>query len=1062
MGWTMSLRFASVIYALAVLAASNAAARPFAPLAQSPTMSRSQIVFSWGDHLWSVPRTGGVAKRLTTTGHEARAVFSPDGRWIAYRGEVDGNYDVYVIPAEGGEPRRLTYHPGADEPVGWTPDGKKVLFTSTRESYANFQRLYTAPLEGGWQGALPMWRAVEGAYSPDGSRVAYVPNNKWQKEWKRYRGGQATPIWLARLSDLQIEKIPRDRSNDSQPVWVGDIVYFLSDRDGPVSLYAYDTRSKAVRRLIDNRGLDLKSLSGGPDGLIYEQFGSIHIYSPADGTSRRVDILVDGDLPAAQPQTVDAAADIDSIAPSPNGEMVAIEARGEILAASAEKGGFRNLTGTSNAHERDPAWSPDGRSLAYLSDESGEYALHIRPAIGNGPVRKIIVGDRPTFLEQPRWSPDGRSVIVGDAWTNLWRVDVATGKSVKVDSRTDSAVWSPDGRWLAYSKPLASGMHAVWLYSLETGRRVQLTDGLADARWPVFDRGGQLLTFAVSTDLGLSLTIQDMSGMNHPITRTIWAAVLRRDGRSPLDPGAASPAAAPGAFRIDLDGLEKRLVALPIRPANYSGLHAGKPGVLFLVELPIIQPRSMGHTGLKISRFDIRTGALDVVATGVSRFDLTEDGAKTFYRSGRSWFFGDAAGPAGAEPAPLKLGKLEVRIDPREEWREMFQEAWRYERDFFYDPNLHGLDLGATRRKYAPFVEAAGSRDDIIYLFREMLGDLTVGHMAVNDFSFHPPNGRHVGLLGADYRIENGRVRIARIYDGESWNPDLRAPLAGVGLDVKVGDYLLAVNGQPLRAGMDLYALFVDTPGRPTRLTLSRSPDGGGERDVTVTPITDDYELRARAWSEDNRRKVGALSGGRIAYVRVPDTADEGFASFNRFYFAQVGKPAAIVDARYNAGGRFADYIVDMLGRPLRNCAITRASGSYCVPAAQLYGPKTMITDEMSGSGGDALPWMFKTGQVGALVGARTWGGLVGGSGPSLLDGMGLATPFHAHYGLTGQWEVENNGVTPDYEVENDPASVAAGGDPQLEKAVEVTLEALRKHPVVLPAAPPYPVYRRP
>lgn len=1051
----------TALAAIAALVATGAAARPMTPLAQAPTLSQTQIVFTWGDYLWSVPRAGGLAKRLTTNGHEGRAFFSPDGRWIAYGSEVDGNYDVYVIPAEGGTPRRLTFHPGVDEPVGWSPDGKRVLFTSTRESYVNFQRLYTVPLSGGWQSPLPMWRGVEGSLSPDATRIAYVPNNKWQKEWKRYRGGQATPIWLARLDNLELEKVPRDRSNDSDPVWMGDKVYFLSDRDGPVSLYAYDTTGKTVRRLIDNRGLDLKTLSAGPDALVYEQFGSVHIYSPADGAAHEVKIQVDEDLPDTQPHTVDLADDVEAVALAPKGGRVAIEARGDILTVPIGGGTFKNLTATSNAHERDPAWSPDGQQLAYLSDASGEYALYIAPAGGQAQVRRIPVGDKPAFLSEPRWSPDGRTILVEDAWSNLWRVDVASGASSVVDKLTASTSWSPDGRWLAYAKPMVSGMHAIWLYAMDSGEKKQISDALADARWPVFDRGGRLLEFAVSTDLGLSMTIQDMSGMNHPITRTIWAAVLRNDDVSAGKPGSA-PVGEAGPFRIDLPGIERRLVQLPVPPANYSGLHAGRAGLLFLEQLPIIQPRSLGRVGTTISRFDLRSGQVEVVGSKLGRFALSDDGGFALYTIGRRWYAAAAGGPFDASGAALPTNGLNVQIDPRAEWREMFKEAWRYERDFFYDPNLHGLDLAATQARYAPFVDRAGSRNDVIYLFREMLGDLTVGHMAVATFTFHPPNGRRGGLLGADYAIDHDHYRFTRIYDGETWNPGLTAPLAGIGLDVKAGDYLLAVNGKPLDPATDLYAMFEDTAGRPTQIKVSADPDGKDARTLVVTPVNDEAELRVRAWEEDNRRRVEALSGGRIAYVRVTDTADDGFANFNRFYFSQVGKDAAIVDARFNTGGRFADYIVDMLSRPLRNCAITRASGSYCVPAAQIYGPKTMITNEMSGSGGDALPWMFKTAHVGDLVGARTWGGLIGGSGPSLLDGMGIATPFHAHYGLSGQWEVENHGVTPDYEVENDPASVAAGHDPQLEKAVELTLSALRAHPVVKPAVPPYPVYPHP
>jgi tricorn protease len=1055
----MRVQFSATVLALALLAGGGEATAATTPLAQSPTLNGTQIVFTWGDHLWSVPRSGGTARRLTAGADpEGRAFFSPDGKWIAYSSIVGGNGDAYVIPAEGGTPRRLTFHPGADKVVGWTPDGKSVLLSSARESYALFERLYTVPFEGGPQQALPMWRGVQGSYSADASRIAYVPNSKWQKEWKRYRGGQATPIWLARLGDLQVEKIPRDRSNDSEPVWVGDIVYFLSDRDGPVSLYSYDTRSKAVKRLIDNHGLDLKTLAAGPDALVYEQFGSIHLYSPTTGRSQKVDIRIEDEPEAVKPQTIDVTGDIETVSLSPRGDALVIDARGDVLTAdmTGAKPVVRNLTATSGVHERDPAWSADGRQLAYFSDETGEYALHIRPRDG-GPVRKITVGDQPTFLQSPRWSPDGRYIVVEDAWENLWRVEVATGASVKVAAHTYAATWSPDGRWLAYSKPEVSSMHAVWLYSTETGVSTRVSGDLADARWPVFDKNGRVLLFAVSTDLGLSMSVQDMSGMNHPVSRSIWAAVLRADDPAPLDAKAVS-----GAFRVDLAGIDKRVVALPITPANYSGLIAGKPGVLFLEELPIIQPRSAGRNGVAIKRFDFATGALDVVGPRVSTLEISADGEKALYRMGRSWFLGDAAGRFEAG-APLDLGKLEVRLDPRAEWREMFRETWRHERDFFYDPGLHGLDLAKTRATYAPFVEAAGSQADVIYLFSEMLGDLTVGHMAVgSNFAFHLPNARGGGLLGADFSIENDRYRIKRIYDAGSWNLGLSAPLAGLGSTVKPGDYLLAVNDQPLDGRVDLYRLLEGTAGKPTHLKIAADAAGRDARDIVVTPTNDEFELRVRAWGEDNRRRVETASGGRIAYVAVPDAADNGFTNFNRYYFAQVGKQAAIIDARFNTGGRFSDYIVDMLRRPLRNCAITRASGSYCVPGAQIYGPKTMLTNEMSGSGGDALPWMFKQDGAGALVGTRTWGGLIGGGGPSLIDGTGLATPFHAHFGLKGEWEVENIGVTPDYEVENDPASVAAGGDPQLEKAIAVTLEALKAHPVRLPSAPPAPRYVRP
>jgi tricorn protease len=1079
-------------------------------LAHSPTLSKTQVAFAYGGYLWSVAREGGDSRQLTTGGHEGLPIFSPDGNWIAFTGQYDGNVDVYVMPADGGEPKRLTWHPGNDIAVGWTPDSKRVLFRSDREAYADFSRLYTVPVEGGPATVLPMWRGEEGWFSSDAKRLAYVPNEIWQTSWKRYRGGQTTPIYVVQLSDLALEKVPRENSNDKKPVWFGDTVYFLSDRNGPVTLFAYDTKTKAVKQVIKNDGLDFKSLSAGPDALVYEQFGGIYLYTPSSGKSTKVDIRIAGDLPSTRPHYEKVAEKIENAGISPTGMRAVFEARGEIYTVPAEKGDVRNLTRTSAVAERDPAWSPDGKSIAFFSDESGEYALQIADQTGLGSVKKISLGNPPSFFYGPLWSPDSKKIAYTDKRLNLWYVDVEKGTPVRVatdrfedPSSTLTESWSPDSKWLTYSKLLENHLRAIFVYSLETGKESQITDGISDARYPVFDKGGKSLIFAVSTDTGLTAGWLDLSSFQHPVLRNIYAAVLKKGDPSPVEPqsdeekaaeekkDAANGDKAKDADKakdqdksketdkgkegekkdekkkeevkvvIDLDGIGQRIVSLPIKAARYESLDTGKAGTLFLTEIVDV-PRFREPTPLTVSKFDFTTRKTEPFLGGVRAFVVSANGEKVLYRQGQGWFItGTAAAPKPGDGA-LKLGDMEAFVDPRAEWNQMYHEVWRIERDFLYDPNHHGLNIPATEKKYSVYLKGLGGRADLNYLFDEMLGEVTIGHMFIGGGDVPQPNRVRGGLLGADYKIENGRYRFARIYNGENWNPELRAPLTQPGVDVKVGDYLLEVEGREVLEPLEVYSFFENTAGRQIKIKVGPNPDGKDSREVTVIPLASEFPLRDRAWEEDSRRKVDELSGGKLAYVHVPDTAVGGWLNFNRFYFAQVGKQGAVIDERYNHGGEVADYIIDMLKRPLRNCAISREGEKFCSPLAQIYGPKTMVINEMSGSGGDALPWMFKQDKVGPLVGTKTWGGLVGiYNYPPLLDGGSVTAPRVGIYGLHGEWEVENHGIAPDIEVENDPASVAAGHDRQLEKAVEVTMEALKKNPVVIPDHPPYPNYHK-
>jgi tricorn protease len=1082
----------AVLFLLVALLAGPALAAVEKPLlAQHPSLSRTQIVFAFAGDLWLTGRDGGPAARLTTgVGIENDPFFSPDGALVAFSGQYDGNIDVYIVPAAGGIPRRLTHHPDADEVVGWTPDGKRIIFRSTRNSFSPVSTLFTVGLDGGFPEELPLPTGVAASFSADGSRLAYVPTMQWQKAWKRYQGGQTTPIWIINLSDLKVEKIPRENSNDSNPMWVGDKIYFLSDRKGPVSLFAYDLATKKVSQVLSNDGLDFKSASAGPDGIVVEQFGALHLFDPATGKARPVPVTLDGDLPEVRPRYVKAGPRIAAANISPNGARAVFEARGEILTVPAEKGDIRNLTKTTGVMERDPAWSPDGKSIAYFSDESGEYALHIRDQAGQGPVKKIGLGDPPSFFYRPVWSPDGKKIAYNDKRLTIWYVDIEKGLPVKVDSTyyynptfTFDFGWSPDSRWLTYSKQLRSHMDVVFVYSLETGKASQVTDGLSDAKYPAFDRSGKYLFFTASTDVGLTPGWLNMSSMDRPVTRSVYVAVLKKDLPSPLAPESdeekakepekidaakdkdkgKEPVKEPEKVVIDLDGIGQRILALPIPAKNYAGLGGGKEGVLFLLEAPqAFTAMTGGAPALTLHKFDLATRKIDKFLDGVNGFSLSATGEKILLSQGPQWTIAPTTGPIEPGKGVLKTGEMEVYVEPLVEWRQMYREVWRLERDFFYDAGLHGLDLKAAEKKYAPYLEGIASRQDLNYLFEEMLGELTCGHVFVGGGDQPEVKRVGVGLLGADYKIENGRYRFARVYNGENWNPRLRAPLTQPGVNVVAGEYLLAVDSREVTSSEDVFKPFEATAGKQTVIKVGPSPDGKGAREVTVVPVGNEYTLRNLAWVEDNRRKVDKMSGGKLAYAWIPDTGDGGYTNFNRYYFAQIGKEGAVIDERFNQGGLIADYIIDYMRRPLMGYFAAREGADYITPVGSIYGPKVMIINEYAGSGGDMMPWLFREAGIGPLVGTRTWGGLVGMAGAApLMDGGMTGAPQSGFWNPNGTWDVENHGVDPDHQIEMDPAAVKAGRDPQLEKAVEVALDLLAKNPPAKHKKPAYPDYQK-
>ena len=1091
-------------------------------LLQTPTLSATEIAFAFAGEIWVVGREGGEARRLVT-GQRAneRPIFSPDGSSIAFTGTYDGNSDVYVVPSAGGDPTRLTYHPGPDEALGWTPDGTRVLMLSLRETARDLPKLFTVAKTGGFPEALPLPSGADASFSPDGKRLAYVPFTQWQPAWKRYRGGQTTPIWIADLSDSKITKVPRDGSNDRLPFWVHDTVYFLSDRNGPFTLFADDVRTNTVREVVPNPdGFDVRYASAGPGAIVYEKLGELHLYDLATGKSHLVPVTISGDLPQTRPRFERVQPDqVLHAAVSPTGKRVLLEARGEILSVPAEKGDVRNLTKSPGAADRDPAWSPDGKWIAWLSDASGEYALMFRSPSGIEPEKKIDLGEPPSYFYSPRWSPDSKKIVLTDKRLNLWLVDIDHPKPVKVDTdriwwgSSLDPHWSPDSRWIVYTKKLPNHLHGVYVYSLDDKSIHAVTDGRSDAWSAAFGRTGKYLWFLARTDFGLNEGDGgEMTRMGHPSASSVYAAVLRKELPSPVSPESdeegdltvagkkkekvdavwgANDAAGKDEkgekgdkadkaeqeevkpVRIDFEDIDQRIVALPIDRAHYEGLVAGAKGVIFLVAGPVARAdedvvEAEDAPPLTVTRFDLKTRKTETFLPkidgelwgGGDTFFVTADGKNVLYTEGHKWFLAPSDKPPKSGDGEVKLGGVTLYVDPRAEWRQIYHEVWRIERDFLYDPGHHGLDLDAAEKLYGRFVDGIASRADLNALLTEALSNLALGHVWVRGGAAPPQDRVGVGLLGADFRVVDGRYQFARILRGENWSPKTRAPLTEPGVDVREGDFLLAVNGQDLSGTDSPERLLQGTAGKQTVLTVAPIASGRGSHPVTVVPVGSEWGLRLRTWMEDTRRRVDDLSDGRLGYVYIPDTGWGGYTHFNRYYFSQVNKQGVIVDERYNHGGQFADYMIDVMKWTPLMGAVSRDGDDVVIPTQAIFGPKVMICNQGSGSGGDALPWLFKKSGVGTLVGVRTWGGYVWiGDYPKLMDGGSVTAPRWAPYGPDGDWEIENRGVTPDVEVEQDPALVRQGHDPQLERAVQIALDALAKNPPKKLVRPSFPRY---
>jgi tricorn protease len=1121
----------SLLCAVAVFATSLSAAAPNETrLMRFPDIWRDQVVFVYAGDLWVSSTKGGPARRLTAhPGDELYPKFSPDGKWIAFTGEYDGNTDVFVVPASGGEPKRLTYHPGSDMVLGWSPDGR-ILFRSSRASdLPDYTRLFLISPEGGVPEMLSVPRASLASFSGDGQRIAYNMTSQEMRTWKRYRGGWKSPIAIFDLTKHTYEPLPTTEAMDMFPMWHGNAVYFISDRDGAMNLYRCDLPAKRTTKLTNYTEYDIKWPSLGPEAIVYENGGLLYSYDLQKGKTTQIPIFVASDEVTARAELRNVGSRIGGGDISPTGVRAVFEARGDIFTVPAEHGNPRNLTNSPAVHEVDPGWSPDGQWISYFSDRTGEWELYLRPQKGGDEIRITKDGGDTRYRYNPEWSPDSKKIAYSDKKMRLWYVDIDKKEPVLVDTAEfpsrPKASWSPDSRWLGYTKP-ANGMGKdnMYLYSLETKKVSPISQGLYDDGTPVFDPEGKYLYFLSNRFFYPSQGNFDQR-FNYNYTSGIFALTLKADEAAPFGPqsdeekGVEKKADEKKAdeqkqkveksepkktvekrpdgstvtvvtqetvvtdvkdekkdekkkddevkpIQIDLDGLADRISRVPIPAGNFGALNVRKEK-LFYLSFPMEDsqmdwpgPRTSGTLHL----YDTKKREDKVVMQGINEYALDKDGGKMAYGSGNTFGIVEPTPGKHVGDGRLNVGEMQVWTDPKEEWKELLHEAWRLERDFYWDPQMGGADWEAIGKRYEALLPWVAHRSDLNYIIGEMIAELSTSHTYVGGGDLPNRPRVNTGMLGVDFQADGGFFKIQKIYRGENWSDDTRSPLTEPGLKVKEGDYLIAVEGQLARADREPWAYFQGLANRLIALKVNSKPSEEGAWEIAVKALGGESNLRYLAWVENNRRKVAEATGGRIGYMHVPDTSVEGVRAFDKYFAGQQGKDGLIVDERFNHGGWSPDFYTEKLGRH-QLLALAPREGKEFWPQAAFFGPKVMIVNEQAGSGGDLFPYYFKKEKIGPLVGTRTWGGLIGMGGlPPLLDGGMVTAPGWAWWEPNdkgGEWVVENHGVDPDYIVEQRPDLVIEGHDPQLEKAIELALDGLKKMPPPL-HRPAYPIKAAP
>jgi tricorn protease len=1054
---------------------------------QQPAISKTQIAFVYAGDIYVADRQGKNPQRLTShPAIEQAPHFSPDGKTIAFTAGYDGNDDVYLIDSNGGQPRRLTWHPSSDRVVGWGPQGKSVMFMSPREMASGRSgHLYQVNTDAGFPEKVMQALAFEGEFNDNGKLLAYRPYRTAHigaSGWRNHRGGSTPPIWIMDLAKNSYIEVPHENASDTNPMWIGDDLYFLSDRDKTKNLYRYANGN--INQVTQFKDWDIASADAYATDIIYAQGSALFVLDTQQAKTQKLSIDIKPDLPQIRPQFKDAMQAITSSQLSSTGKRVLISGRGEVFTVPVKDGSTRNITGTSGVSERDALWSPKGDQIAYISDHGGTQKLLLAEQSGKQ-LNTFSFGDYPADFTLLHWTADAKNIVYSDSNLVMWVINLDSSKRQKIDQQQNmlgfnSAV-SFDGDWLAYTKSGNNYLWDLYVYQFSSKKTLRLTDGLSHNDWPAFSRDGKYLYFASSTNAGPSSFGLDLSTQERPQRFGLYAVVLQADGKSPLLPksGDESPeklaanktdkkddtkSAEPAPIvKIDAKGIAQRIVALPVPKRFYSDLAVADDGHLYFLENTqagaSIEPNGRALDTADLLRFNAEDKKVETVLNTVESFSLSADGKQALLGFAKNTFKVSEVAKK-FEPEDLNTNDVKALIDPKQEWAQIFAEAWRNERDYFYDPNIHGLDWTAIYQQYLPLLSHVGSREDLNWLMVQMIAEMEVGHNRIYGGDVHTETPIQVGLLGADIRLKKGQYVVDKIYTGGSWNPFVTAPLGAPGVGIQQGDRIIAVNGVTLRKGDNFHQFFVNTVGKQISLTVSKDGSNKNAKEVVVEPIANESTLRNWDWIESNRKKVDELSDGKIGYVYLPNTASGGFTYFNRMFFAQIDKRAMIIDERRNGGGQAANYITDVLSREyLAGWKYRSGDMTLSTPAAAIYGPKVMIIDQDAGSGGDFLPYSFKRMGLGKLIGKTTWGGLIGiSANRSLIDGGGQTVPHFRFFTPDHEWRVENEGVAPDIDVELDPTRVNKGEDAQLQKAVSEVLEQLKTFkPVRHDTAPAFP-----
>ncbi len=1073
------LPLAALILALAAAAAAPAAGALDARMFRYPDVSATQIAFVYAGDIWLVGKEGGVASRLSSpAGEEAFPRFSPDGERIAFSASYDGNVDVYQMPVGGGIPERVTWHPGSDRLLDWMPGGEEVLFASNREHGVFVRQFFSVAASGGWPEKLPVPYGEFGAISADGKRIAYTTKAREFGTWKRYRGGQAPEIWLLDLESLEATSLTASAANDMQPMWHGDKLYFLSDR-GPAernNIWVFDQVNHAPRQVTRFTEADITWPAIGPSEIVFQAGGRLHLLDLATEEHREVAVEVATDRATLRPRLTRVGEQIGSAHISPSGKRAVVEARGELFTLPAEHGVVRQLTRRSSSAELFPAWSPDGARIAYWSDRDGEYELTVRDARGDDDEERLT-GLGPGFRYRPFWSPDSGSIAFIDNTQTIRILEVESGEVTEVDRGLYwmhpallgfEVAWSADSRWLAWHRQLETGTTAIFAFDTESGERHQLTSGFYSDSRPAWDPDGKYLYYLSNRSLEPVYSDLDATWI-YPNTARVVAAALRGDVPSPLAPrndeeevegeddgedGEAEDDKAggkevPEPVEIDLEGFENRAVVLPPEAGNYAGTRAVSGKLLYHR-----RPRSgSSDEDSPILYWDLEEREEKTILGNADSYEVSADGQKLLVERDGAWAIVDL-GPDAEIEDPLPTEDLQATVDPRAEWRQMFEDVWRTYRDNFYDPGMHGLDWEAVGDKYRGLLEDAVTRWDVTFVIGELIGEINASHTYVFGGDVEEPLQRAVGLLGVDWQLENGAYRVARIVRGASWDAEARSPLAEPGVDVAEGDYVLAINGKPLDAAAEPWAALAGLAGQTVQLTVNDKPSAEGARQVLVETLDGDRQLRRLSWVEANRRHVDEATGGRAGYVYVPNTGRSGQTELVRQYTSQAGRDGLIVDERWNGGGQLPDRFVELINRQLVMFLYLRHGATIPWPTGAHFGPKVMLINGWAGSGGDAFPFFFREMKAGPLIGERTWGGLIGPAfAHRLVDGGIFTAPPARLFGPDGVWFAEGQGVEPDIPVIDDQGQLARGTDPQLEAAIAEVLRLIETEPP--PAAEP-------